>query len=638
MTIGSVRFRGASRFALALLTMLIAIAPVAADEIDFAHDIVPILRRHCAACHTGERKEGNFSMNTRGSLLAGGDGGRAVISGDSGKSALLERIAGDDEFTRMPPEGPLVPPEQAALLERWIDAGLPWQEGFSFLPKTYEPPLRPRLPELPPSRDGRTNPVDRIIDAYLAEQNLPRPEPADDASFARRVHLDLIGLLPEPRLFERFVADRSSDKRERLVRRLLDDDLAYAEHWLTFWNDLLRNDYSGTGYITGGRKQITRWLHDALRENKPYDEFVRELIAPTPESEGFIRGIRWRGDVNSSQTESVQFAQNVSQAFLGINMKCASCHDSFIDRWKLDEAYGLAAIHATSPLEIHRCDKPTGRIAKAAWIFPELGEIDPAADRQKRLEQLAGLMTHPDNGRLTRTIVNRLWHRLMGRGIVHPVDAMHTEPWSADLLDHLAVHLAENQYDLKKSIELIATSRAYEARTPRRETASDADAYRFDGPVARRMTAEQFVDAVWRITGEAPPKHDAPGLERPGDPAPMVRAALMKNDFFMRSLGRPTRDQIVSMRPSELATLEAIDLANSPFLAETIARGARRRLAEFDSPTALIDWLFAAALSRSPTADERRLALDSLGETPAAENVEDLLWAVFMLPEFQLIR
>ncbi len=192
----------------------------------------------------------------------------------------------------------------------------------------------------------------------------------------------------------RFGPTQQPDKRGRLVRRLLDDRRAYADHWLTFWNDLLRNDYAGTGYIDGGRKQITGWLYRSLLDNKPYDQFVRELISPTPESEGFINGIRWRGNVNASQMRELQFAQNVSQVFFGINMKCASCHDSFIDDWKLDDAYGLAAIIADEPLEIHRCDKPTGKIATPRFLFPELGTIDAAQPKAKRLEQPASLLTH----------------------------------------------------------------------------------------------------------------------------------------------------------------------------------------------------------------------------------------------------
>ena len=179
---------------------------------------------------------------------------------------------------------------------------------------------------------------------------------------------------------------------------------------------MLRNDYQGTGYIDGGRKQITGWLYRALLENKPYDQFVRELISPASESEGFINGIQWRGRVNASQVREIQFSQNVSQVFFGINMKCASCHDSFIDTWKLADAYGLAAIIADRPLELYRCDKPTGKAAVPRFLWPELGSIDPSMPRAKRLERLAGLVAHPDNGRFARTIVNRLWQRLFGRG------------------------------------------------------------------------------------------------------------------------------------------------------------------------------------------------------------------------------
>ncbi len=239
-------------------------------------------------------------------------------------------------------------------------------------------------------------------------------------------------------------------------------------------------------------------------------QFTRELIAPpTPDSAGFANGIRWRGEVSAGQTVEIQFAQSVGQAFLGINLKCASCHDSFIDRWTLEDSYGLAAIYSQRPLELHRCDKPIGKTAQAAWLFSEIGQVDPQANQPERLRQLAALMTHRENGRFTRTIVNRLWHRLMGRGIVHPVDAMQSEPWNADLLDFLAEHLVENQYDLKKTLELIATSQAYQSRVERVTGETDAHGYHYAGPRSKRLTAEQFIDAVWQVTEAAPRKFDA---------------------------------------------------------------------------------------------------------------------------------
>ena len=128
------------------------------------------------------------------------------------------------------------------------------------------------------------------------------------------------------------------------------------------------------------------------------------------------------------QSLPVHFAQSVSQSFLGINLKCASCHDSLIDQWTLADSYNLAAIYSEEPLELTRCDKPTGVMAKAAWLFPEIGQVDPPASKTERLGQLAALFTHPQNGRVARTIVNRLWARVIGRGIVHPLDAMGAEP------------------------------------------------------------------------------------------------------------------------------------------------------------------------------------------------------------------
>lgn len=797
------------------LILSIPVVQVPAQEIDFAHDIVPIIKQHCGKCHTGDSKKGGLSLNTRESILVGGESGKAVVEGKGATSELVQRILSSDESLMMPPEGPRVPAAQVALLVKWIDARLPWEEGFTFGKRNYEPPLKPRPVVLPPAVEGRTHPLDRIIDAHLAHRKLQRPAAIDDSVFVRRAYLDIIGMLPTPEELQAFLADKHADKREQLVRQLLSRDVDYAEHWLTFWNDLLRNDYTGTGFITGGRTQISKWLYQALVTNQPYDHMARELIAPpTPDSAGFANGIRWRGEVSAGQTVEIQFAQSVGQAFLGINLKCASCHDSFIDRWKLTESYGLAAIYSTRPLDIHRCDKPTGQTATAAWLFPELGDIDPQAPQPDRLKQLAGLLTHPQNGRFTRTIVNRLWHRLLGRGIVHPTDAMQTEPWSADLLDCLANNLTDHHYDIKQTIEFIATSRAYQEQVQPVTKNLDERNYVYAGPRARRLTAEQFMDAIWQITGQAPARIDAPVLRgKPGTavsaeplngkwiwsrpdssqaaagetvtvrqswnlevapvqalaaiscdnsyvlsingqfvhagdnwevpdsvvlsnrlkagkneivivaknggngPNPaglffearayradgtidalgsddrwqwtaqepnrngkfktepddwkptalvanagvwsgrltpelaailsggaqaaklMVRASLVKSDFLMRSLGRPNRDQIVTVRPADLTTLEAIDLSNGQILADILDRGSKKILAQSSkSPADFVRWLYQFALSREPSSEELAVLTEALGEKLTEQGIQDALWSIVMLPEFQLVR
>jgi hypothetical protein len=629
---------------LACLIVAGVAAPARAEapkQVDFAHDIVPLIKARCAECHTNGKYKGSLSLDTRTSLLKA----KVVVPGKSDQSELIQRITSDDPDERMPPEGKRLTAREVALFKAWIDQGLPWQEGFTFKGSGYAAPLKPRRPTLPPARAGHDHPIDRILDAYYARHRVAPPAEADDVTFLRRLYLDVLGLLPAPEEVNTFLDDPAPDRRTKRIRRVLDDKRAYAEHWLTFWNDLLRNDYQGTGYIDGGRKQISAWLYRALLENKPYNQFARELIAPTGESEGFINGIRWRGRVNASQVREVQFAQNVGQVFFGVNLKCASCHDSFIDSWKLDDAYSLAAVIADEPLEVHRCDKATGRKAKPRFLWPELGDIEASQPKAKRLEQLARLVTHPDNGRFTRTIANRLWQRLFGRGLVHPVDVMANKPWSEDLLDYLAAYLADHGYDLKQLIEHIVTSRAYQAHHAVRREEAPAEEYVFQGPEVKRLTAEQFLDAVWQLTGTGPSRHDAP-VQPPAfaEATPperrFVRAALVKADLLMRSLGRPNREQVVTTRGDVLTTLQALDLSNGPILTDTLLRGAKTLLKANPQATGeqLIELIYLRALCRRPTAEELATGREILGAPATPESLADLLWAVFMLPEFQLIR
>lgn len=615
-----------------------AIGPPA--PFDFAHRVVPILKAHCVECHGGRRHEGDFSINTREAILKAD----AVKPGKADDSHLIELVISNDKDERMPKDKPALSASDVKTLRDWIDQGMPWEAGFTFATSEYEPPLRPRRPEVPPALSGRANAVDRILDAYLEKHHVARPPSLDDAAFLRRVYLDIVGLLPTPEALQTFVASSDPTKRQQAIDKLLADNHGYAEHWLSFWNDLLRNDYAGTGYIDGGRKPISTWLYRALVANMPYDEFVRQLIAPSPESEGFILGIKWRGNVNASQKTELQFAQNVSQVFLGMNMKCASCHDSFIDRWTLAQTYGLAAVCTNGPLEMYRCDKPLGKKADAAWMFSELGEIDPKLPREKRLKRLAELMTDPQDGRFTRTIVNRIWHRMMGRGIVHPVDAMQTAPWSADLLDYLAVDLVGNHYDLKSTIRLIVSSQAYQSQAVALDAQPTGTDFVYSGPLPKRMTAEEFVDALWEITATGPtkPHKNAEALLTAEEKTShkSYRASLVASDMLMRSLGRPNREQVVSDRPANLTTLQALDLANSPLLAETLNRGAANVVKRFEGQdsTVIADWLYRFALSRPPTSDERATAIELLHSPPTQDGVEDLLWAIMMLPEFQIIR
>ena len=604
---------------------------------DFAHEVVPILKKHCAACHTNGTYKAGVSFDTKQALIQS----KAVVLGDSKKSELHKRITSKDTTERMPPKGAALDEKEVQILARWIDAKLPWDENFTFKAGTYVSPLKYRDVKIPA---GAGHPIDRILAPYLAKQKDGNQALVTDDVFYRRASLDIVGLLPLTEELETFLANADPQKREKLVEALLLDKRAYTDHWLCFWNDLLRNEYKGTGYIDGGRKQITSWLYNSILTNKPYDQFAQELIKPNADSEGFIKGIKWRGRVNASQVAELQFSQNISQVFFGVNMKCASCHDSFIDNWKLDDAYSLAAIVSDKPLEIFRCDKPTGKNAVAGFLWPELGNIDAKLPKDKKLEQLAALVTHPDNGRFSRTIVNRIWQKLMGRGIVHPVDMMANKPWNDDLLDYLASYLKDNKYDLKKLIGHITSSRVYQLKAAVFAEEPAAENFVFNGPMLKRMTAEQFMDAVWLVTGTAPVKADAPlpkdiPLATGSAKRNFVRAVLVHSNMLMRTLGRPNREQVVTTRAELLTTLEALDLASGAIFHDIVSRGGKQIFTELKDKNkdVIIKNVYMRSLGRNPDASELSAAAGLLGEKPDADSLADLLWVIFLLPEFQLI-
>ncbi|WP_160164590.1 DUF1549 domain-containing protein [Pedosphaera parvula] len=465
---------------------------------DFSKEVKPIFESSCIKCHGRGRDKGGFQLDSRETLLKGGDSGVAVVPGKSEASYIIELVQGFDPDEMMPKKGTKLTPEQVGILRAWIDQGAKWDAGVTF--GRLEPAnLKPHRPEVP-AGDREMNPVDRFLQPYFAAHHIKPATPVNDRLYARRVYLDAIGLLPTPEQLDAFEKDKRPDKRQQLVRSLLADNQNYAVHWMSCWNDMLRNDYRGTGYIDGGRKQITGWLYTALAKNMPYDKFVAELINPTPESEGFTRGIIWRGAVNASQAPQMQAAQSISQVFMGVNLKCASCHDSFINDLTLADAYGLAGLYAEGPLEMVHCDKPTGKKADLKFIYPELGQIDPKADRSTRLKQLAEVVSGRQDARLTRTIVNRLWQRFMGRGLIEPADEMEKTAWNQDLLDWLAEDMADQNFDMKKTMERILTSRAYQMPAVSLDEKSSED-YVFKGPIVRRMSAEQFRDSLGEVAG-----------------------------------------------------------------------------------------------------------------------------------------
>ena len=603
-----------------------------------------ILAHKCYQCHSSDKSEGELRLDQKELVFQGGESGPVIVPGDEKSSELVRRITlppGHKEA--MPGKGKPLAENEIALIKLWIEKGAPWPDKVKGIFRVA--PLSPRKPELPAPVAGLENPLDLWVNDYFGKNDISWPDVVDDRIFLRRIYFDLIGLPPSPDQLEAFLSDTRPDKRTRIVEELLSRNDGYAVHWTTFWNDLLRNDYTGPGYITNGRFNISDWLYRSLVSNKPYDQFVRELLAPDDASKGFIKGIEWRGAVNSSQTTAMQAAQNVSQALLGVNLKCASCHDSFVSDWKLEDAYAFANIFSEKPLEINRCDIPTGKMADTRLLWPELGDIPADASVQQKTGELAKALTQQENGRIYRTVVNRIWAQLMGRGIVSPADEMDKLPWSQDLLDWMAVYFVEEGYDIKKLLYLITTSKTYQlpSMTVSDPATINGDNFVFKGMLKRKLTAEQFADAVSMVVHPiydvGALKYNPYGSEEAFTVAnPFVRAALVQNDPFLTALGRPSRENITSVRESQATLLQAMELTNGATLNEALKAGAREWAAGHDSPETLTEAVFRQSFGRKPSDEERRVAQSLFNGEVDTSAVQDLLWSVVLLPEFQFIE
>lgn len=614
------------------------------QEVALSVQVRTIFAHSCYKCHSSDKIKGELRLDNKEMVFKGGESGPAFVPGDPGNSEIVRRInLPRSHKESMPGKGRALSKEEIELITFWIEKGAPWPDsGQTTIFRVAE--MKPRMPALPPASNKLRNPVDLWVNSYFKKNNIAWPKVVDDRTYLRRIFLDITGMVPTPEELSTFTQDTRPDKRAIWVRQLLNKNDAYAMHWLTFWNDALRNDYTGTGYITQGRYNISDWLYESLEENKPYNQFVRELLNPTEESQGFIKGIKWRGVVNSSQSVEMQAAQNVSQVLLGLNLKCASCHDSFISDWKLADAYAFANIFADTTLEINRCDVPTGEMADTRILWEELGDIDEAASVKEKLKQLADNLVKPEDGRLYRTLVNRVWAQLMGRGIVAPVDAMDNLPWSQDLLDWLASDFVANNYDVKELIYLIATSRTYQLPSVGIDDANEINAqnFKFTGMLRRRMTAEQFADAVsstiYQVYPDSALRYNPyEQLKLYNANVPFVRASLVENDVFLTALGRPNRENVITGRDTQANLLQALELTNGERLNEVLRKGAESLVSNSPENDVIIRKVYWKALGREPLPAEFEVAKQALGASPDTAAIQDFLWAVVLLPEFQLI-
>lgn len=491
----------------------------------------------------------------------------------------------------------------------------------------------------------RHNFIDGHVWTKLQRLKITPSKPAPDHKFLRRVFLDVIGRLPTIEETEAFLSDSSPDKRTRLVDYLLEQP-EYADHWANKWADLLRPN----PYRVGIKATLNydAWIREQFRQNRPWDEFVRDLI--TAQGSTFKNGAVTLFRDRRSPDELTTIA---SQLFLGVRLECAKCHHHPFERWGQEDFYGFAAYFAKIGRKGRGLSPPisgseemvyvsqrgevehplTGEVLEPKPLFGEAPEIPEGGDPRR---SLAAWMTSDENPYFAKVMANRIWADLMGRGLVEPVDDLRATnpPSNAALLEDLAEDFRDNDYDLKKLIRRITTSYVYGlSSTPTERNVADTRNY--SRYYRQRLRAEVLLDAVIDVTDVSESFDAMP----PNSSAKRIWTRRV-DSLFLDAFGRPDPNQDPPCeRTSDTSIVQALHLMNSEKLSRKIASEKSRvaKLAESDkSPREIVEELYLRIYSRRPTSEEREIC-ENLFTKPNADRrkaVEDLTWALLNTPEF----
>jgi len=595
-----------------------------AEARQFHDNVLPILRENCFRCH-GEKVKGGLRLNTREAALKAGDSGAVAVSpGNLADSELIRRIRATDPSERMPPSGEGLKPEQIATLETWIQTGAKWP--------------------LPP----------------VSEAEVTVAPTLNDGDFLRRVTLDTIGLPPTENEVRAFLADQDPDKRKRTIDRLLEDE-RFADHWVSYWQDVLAENPNTLKPSLNNSGPFRWFLYEALRDNKPFDRLVTELILLRgSEREGGSAGFGLAADNDAPFAAKGHI---LAGAFLAIDLQCARCHDSPYHSTKQRDLFSLAAMLSRKPVTVPPTstvspgffDKNKGResLIKVTlkpdesiapeWPFAEMtGDLQPQVlanlmqQPDDARERLAACITAPQNERFSQVIVNRIWKRLIGAGIVEPAHdwegriASHPE-----LLTWLARDFASQGYNLKHVMRLIFNSKTYQRAGVGQNLVALPEKRFFTAPERRRMTAEQVVDSLYSVTGQKLDVEEItfdPEAKRPassmislGFPSRAWMFATLSNERDRPSLSLPRAQAVVDVleafgwagsrqnprtdREAEPTVLQPGVLANSLVVSWVTRASVDSPLAQYaidvSSPEHLVDSIYLQLLSRLPSADER---------------------------------
>jgi hypothetical protein len=508
----------------------------------------------------------------------------------------------------------------------------------------------------------RYNEIDELVYGRLEKLGIGVSKPADDATYLRRVYLDIIGRLPTPEESTAFLADTCTEKRENLVDALLERP-EYADHWAMKWVDLLRPN----PYRVGIKAVINldAWIREQFRQNKPYDKFVYEILTASGSTFDVTPATIFR-----DRREPEEITTVVSQLFLGIRLDCAKCHHHPFEVWSQEDFYGLAAHFAqikrkgtglSPPIsgseevvysgDSGKVSHPrTGETVEAkpliAWVTdgkpsPEPPKVPEKKDLRK---EFANWVTSPQNPYFGQVIANRVWAELMGRGIVEPVDDIRATnpPSNPELLQWLAKDFRATGHDLKHLIRKITTSYVYSLSSQPVER-NTGDTRFFSRHYRSRLKAETLLDAVSDITGVP---------ETFSGTAPGTRAAAIwtfrSPNVFLDTFGRPDPNQDPPCeRLPEGSVTQALHLMNAPNLQDKLQSDEGRvsqLAASGNPPEKIIEELYMLCFTRRPTPAEATRAKavfadpESLkpGTKARRTAIEDILWALLNTAEFVL--
>lgn len=571
-------------------------------------EAVRLLEANCFRCH-GEKSSGGLKLNTREAALATGKSGQiAVVPGDPEASEVLYRLLTDDPDEIMPPEGKGLSPEETELVRRWIADGAPW-----------------------PGQGARLEALPKTLDAL---------------SFLRRLYLNTVGVLPTPAEIRDFQALPEETRLARTIDRLLEDP-RHADHWVSYWQDALAENPRLIKPVLNNTGPFRYWLHEALLDNRPMDQFAADLLT----FQGSVHGGGAGGFSRAAENDVPMAAKAhiVGNAFLGIEMKCALCHDAPYHSVKQEDVYSLAAMLGNKPIVLPESSsvpaaffqregksnsvvkvtlKPGTEVAPK-WPFADLAKPDP--DKV----DAAWAIIRPENRRFAQVLTNRVWKYYFGEGIVEPVhDWEGNEPSHPELLDYLSREFMASGYDLRHLSRILLNTEAFRREARLQRSTSPQDRF-FDAPLRRRFSAEQVVDSLLSASGipnySEELTFDVEGVFSEvnflnlGYPERAWQMVSTASDRDRPSLTLTNADSILSVmsaygwrdeRPEPVVERETSAhilqpgmLANGLFgtwATRLSVHSELSRLAvEAASPEALVDEIYLRYLTRLPSAEEK---------------------------------